>query len=289
MQDAVTKNLSSKRPKVATHVDIEFQTPGTTTTSLQTPVDHAFWDEWDMKRAAMTNHDQQTDQSVKAVRVWRRLATNHNSGLSRSRGGRDMCLRNVDKLVTMVLAVANCYAFGALKEVMSLLQQDRAAWTSEIFSNHPRVLVEAVNTIETVGNLNSYVRRFGLAQLANIYLCTAANGGRLVSNNDRTPSSSRAVSTKSHKAEAYSAMILHIWDLPFPAHCKGSKMTRGGLIDSTAADALQWNKCKARLRKQIDAGQRWVTMATRVGWSTLGLITRDWSIGDSKVVASDRM
>jgi hypothetical protein len=49
-----------------------------------------------------------------------------------------MSLRNVDKLVTMVLAVANCYAFRALKEVMSLLQQDRAAWTSEIFSNDPR-------------------------------------------------------------------------------------------------------------------------------------------------------
>jgi hypothetical protein len=93
---------------------------------------------------------------------------------------------------------------------------------------------------------------------------------------------------KAHKAEAYKAMILHIWGLPFPAHCKGAKMTKGGLIDSTAPDALQWNKCKGRLRKQIAAGQRWFGMVSRFGWSTLSLITRDWSIGDSKVVASDR-
>ena len=32
-----------------------------------------------------------------------------------------------------------------------------------------------------------------------------------------------------------------------------------------------------------------IIVSTKVGWSTLGLITRDWSIGDSKVVASDRM
>lgn len=146
-----------------------------------------------------------------------------------------------------------------------------------------------MNTIETAGHLNSYLRRFGLARLANMYLETAANRGRLTLNNERACPSSRTVVTNPHKAKAYIAMILHIWDIPFPAHYKGAKMTRGGLIDSTAADALQWNKCKARLRKQIDAGQRWLGLATRVGWSTLGLITRDWSIGDSKVVASDRM
>jgi hypothetical protein len=43
----------------------------------------------------------------------------------------------------MVLAVANCYAFGALKEVTGLLQQDRAAGTSEIFSINPKVLMES--------------------------------------------------------------------------------------------------------------------------------------------------
>lgn len=75
-----------------------------------------------MKRAAMTNHNQQADHSVKAVRVWRRLSMKHSSGFSRSRKEQDTSLRNVDKIFTMVLAVANCYAFGALKEIISLLQ-----------------------------------------------------------------------------------------------------------------------------------------------------------------------
>jgi hypothetical protein len=179
LEDTVPAGPPSKRSKAATHVDNEFRAAGTTTTSAENPVDQSFWDEWDIKRAAMTNHDQQTDQSVKAVRVWRRLSTKHSSGLSRSRRGQDTSLRNVNKLVTMVLAVANCYAFGALKEVMGFLQQDRAAGSSEIFSNDPKVLMETVSTIETAGHLNSYLRRFTLARLANIYTETAANGGCL--------------------------------------------------------------------------------------------------------------
>lgn len=106
----------SKRPKAATHVDNESLTANATTTSTEIPIDQSFWDEWDLKRAAMTDHDQQTAQSVKAAQVWKRLSANQSLGLSRSRGKQNTSLRNVDKLVTMVLAVANCYAFGALKE-----------------------------------------------------------------------------------------------------------------------------------------------------------------------------
>jgi hypothetical protein len=288
LEDTVPKGPPSKRSKAATHVDNEFRTPDTTTTSTGTP-DQSFWDEWDMKRAAMTNHGQETDQSVKAVRVWRRLSTKHSPGLSRSPGGQDTSLGNVDKLVTMVLAVANCYAFGALKEVIGLLQQDRAAGTSEIFSNDPKVLMETVSTIEKAGHLNSYIRRFTLARLANIYMRTAANGGRLTLDDDGAYPLPRGVVTKVQKAATFSAMILHIWGVPFPARYKGAKMTRRGLIDSSSADASQWNKCKGRLCHQIDSGRRWLALAIRFGWSTLGLITQDWSIGDSKVVASDGM
>ncbi|KAK5219752.1 hypothetical protein LTR47_011440 [Exophiala xenobiotica] len=65
-------------------------------------------------------------------------------------------------------------------------------------------------------------------------------------------------------------------------------MTKSGLIDSDAPEAAQWNQCKRKLSKQIEAGQRWLQWAERLGWSSLGLISRDWSIGDSRVVASDR-
>jgi len=149
--------------------------------------------------------------------------------------------------------------------------------------------MEKVSAIETASHLNSYLRRFTLARLANIYLETAANGGFLTTQDDRGCPSSRTAVTNPHKAKAYIAMIFHIWGIPFPAQYEGAKMARGGLINSTAADALQWNKCKTRLRQLIDAGQRWLGLATRFGWSTLGLITKDWSIGDSKVAASDRM
>lgn len=280
---------SSKRSKATTHVDNESVTAGAITTRAENHVGQSFWDEWDIKRAAMTNHGQQTDQSVKAARVCRCLSAKQSSGLSCSRRKQNTSLRNVDKLITMVLAVANCYAFGALKEVICLLQQDRTAGTSELFSKDPKILMETVGTIEKAGHLNSYIRRFTLACSANIYMASVANGGRLTLDDDRAYPSQRAAGTNAHKAASYNAMILHIWGVSFPEHNKGAKLTKRGLIDSSAADALQWNNCKVRLRHQIEAGQRWLGLAKRFGWSTLGLITREWSIGDRKVIASDRM
>lgn len=277
----------SKRSKPATYLGNEPRTPRTNTTSTDDPSNQSFWDEWDMKRAAMTNHNHQT---FKAVRVWERLSIKYSSRLLRSQRGQGNAPPKVGRLVTMVAAVANCYAFTVLKEVMGRLQQqDIAAGASDIFSNDPKVLMETVSTIELAGHLQSYVRRFTLARLANMYLETAANGGYLITQDERACLSSRTVVTNPHKAKAYVAMIFHIWGIPFPPQFKGVKMTRGGLIDSTAADAVRWNKCKTRLRKQIDAGQRWLGLATRVGWPTLALITTDWSIGESTVAASDRM
>lgn len=118
---------------------------------------------------------------------------------------------------------------------------------------------------------------------------TVANGGRLTLDDDDANPSRWATGTNAYKAAAYNAMILHIWGVPFPAQNKGAKMTKRGFIDSSAADALEWNKCKARLRHQIERGQRWLGMARRFGWSTLALITREWSIGDRKLIASDSM
>lgn len=163
---------------------------------------------------------------------------------------------------------------------MDLLQHGRVAQPSEIFSNDPRILIETVSTIETVSHMNSYLRRFALARLVHMYLQTAANGGRLALNRDRANPLPQRVVTKAHKAGTYNTMIRHIWGVQLPASYKGTKMTRGGSIDASAADALQWDKCKSRLRQQVDAGQRWFRLATRFGWSTLSLITRDWSIGE---------
>jgi hypothetical protein len=242
-----------------------------------------------MERAAMTNENQHSEWSVSGVRVWRRLSEKYSSGSSRGRKGRETPQRPVGKLATMVLAVANCYAFETLKEAVGFVQQHRAEATFEIFSDDPKILMETVNTIEKGGHLNSYIRRFTLARLANIYLGSVANGGRLTLDDDRAYPSQRAAGTNAHKAASYNAMILHIWGVPFPEQNKGAKMTKRGLIDSSVADALQWNKCKVRLRHQIEAGQRWLGLAKRFGWPTLGLITRDWSVGNRKVVASDTM
>lgn len=266
--DTTPKSSPSKRSKTITHVDNDLRTPGTNFTSTKVSVDLLFWDEWDMKQAATTNSPQLSDQSVKAGRVWRLVSMKHSSELTRNR------------LVIMVLAIANRHAFRAVKEVMDLLQHGRVAQTSEIFSNDPKVLMETVSTIETAGHMNSYIRRFALARLGNMYLQTAANGGLLALDGDRANPSPQGVVTKARKAGTYNTMILHIWGVQFPASYKGTKMTREGLIEASTADALQWNTCKRRLRQQVDAGQRWLRLATRFGWSSLSLITRDWSIGE---------
>ncbi|KAK5313540.1 hypothetical protein LTR93_010844 [Exophiala xenobiotica] len=99
----------------------------------------------------------------------------------------------------------------------------------------------------------------------------------------------RRTTIKQSKSEAYSSLIQHTWGVEFPSCYRGQHKTQSGLIDSDASDAVRWNQCRRKLGKQIDAGQRWLKFADRFGWSSLGLISRDWSIGDNKVAASDRI
>ena len=81
-QDAVAESPLSKRSKLTAHVDIECQTPSTTTTSTKNSFGESFLHKYDMKYKAMCNHSPR----VKAVDIWRCLSTNISSGRSRSEG-----------------------------------------------------------------------------------------------------------------------------------------------------------------------------------------------------------
>ncbi|KAK5216082.1 hypothetical protein LTR47_011973 [Exophiala xenobiotica] len=110
----------------------------------------------------------------------------------------------------MVLAVANGHAFGALKEVMTFMQQDDRATMAGVFSQDPKVLVSVVNSVDTADNLNSYLRRFALARLARLYSDTVANRGLLGRDKDGSRLSLRTSTNKAYKAEAYVSLIQHI-------------------------------------------------------------------------------
>ncbi|KIV81261.1 hypothetical protein PV11_03459 [Exophiala sideris] len=158
-----------------------------------------------------------------------------------------------------------------------------------VFSQDPKVLVNAVNSVNTADNLNSYLRRFALARLARLYAETVANRGRLGHDKDSTCLSLRTSTNKAYKAAAYVSLIQHVWDVAFPARFQGRNKTRSGLIDSDESDAVRWNHYKRKLSKQIEAGQRWLKFADKFGWSALGLVTRDWFIEENKVLANDRI
>ncbi|KAK5469131.1 hypothetical protein LTR43_011414, partial [Exophiala xenobiotica] len=133
----------------------------------------------------------------------------------------------------------------------------------------PKVLVNAVNSVDTADNLNR---------------------GRLGHDKDGTCLSLRTSTNKAYKAAAYVSLIQHIWDVAFPARFQGRNKTRSGLIDSGEPDAVRWNHhYKRKLSIQIEAGQRWLKFADKFGWSALGLVTRDWFIDENRVVANDRM
>ena len=84
-------------------------------------------------------------------------------------------------------------------------------------------------------------------------------------------------------------MIEQILGVPFPVEYSDTRMTENGLIDSTSRAAVQWNKYKIKLRKKIEAGNRWVDLAQRFGWSVLGLITRDSQAGQESIIVSHGM
>jgi hypothetical protein len=277
-----------KRSKLGGSSGPESQTITSGQAGAETTSNPSYWDEWDTKREAQAQQQYHNSPSIKAVRVWRRLSS-CSSAPSTGKSQQGVSQGRVDVLVKMVLAVANSHAFGALKEVMFFLQQDGGATTAGIFSTDPKVLVRAVNGIETVNNLNSYLRRFALARLAKLYHNTVANRGHLLRDKTDLRLSMPTVTNKAYKAEAYKSLIQHIWDVAFPARFAGKNKTQGGLIDSDAPDAVRWNRCKRKLSKQVDAGQRWLRLVEKFGWSSLGLINRDWSIGENRVVASDRM
>ncbi|KAK5562061.1 hypothetical protein LTR43_012344 [Exophiala xenobiotica] len=120
-----------------------------------------------------------------------------------------------------------------------------------VFSQDPKVHVNAVNSVDTADSLNSYLRRFALARLARLYADTVANKGRLGHDKDGTCLSLRISTNKAYKAAAYVSLIQHIWDVAFPARFQGRNKTRSGLIDSDESDAVRWNHYKRKLSKQM--------------------------------------
>ncbi|KAJ9493287.1 hypothetical protein H2202_011256, partial [Exophiala xenobiotica] len=282
--DTSTRTPSSKRMRLHDADDLEAHSMSKRRGGNQS-LDSSFWDDWDMKRES---YAQQANRSIKATRVWRRLAS-LASAPSSGKLQQGVSPGRVNTLVKMVLAVANGHAFGALKEVMTFMQQDDRATMAGVFSQDPKVLVSAVNSVETADNLNSYLRRFALARLARLYSDTVANRGLLGRDKDDSRLSLRTSTNKVYKAEAYVSLIQHIWDVAFPARFRGRNKTRSGLIHSDEPDAIRWNRHRRKLSKQIEAGQRWLKFADKFGWSALGLVTRDWFIEENNVVANDRM
>ncbi|KAK5215820.1 hypothetical protein LTR72_011176 [Exophiala xenobiotica] len=250
--------------------------------------DSSFWYDWDIKRGSYAQQENHAKHPIKATRVWWRL-TSLPFAPSSGRIQQGVSPGRVNTLVKMVLAVANGHAFGALKEVMTLIQRDERATMAGVFSQDPKVLVSAVNSVDTADNLNSYLRRFALARLARLYTDTVSNRGLLVGDKEGSRLSLRISTNKAYKAEAYVSLIQHIWDVSFPARFRSRNKTRSGLIDSDESDAVRWNHYKRKLSKQIEAGQRWLKFADKFGWSALGLVTRDWFIDENRVVANDRI
>ncbi|KAK5562630.1 hypothetical protein LTR43_011756, partial [Exophiala xenobiotica] len=296
-----TTTPSRKRPRLGTptrtpskklklhDVDkLEAQSMSSQPLATDHSLDSAFWDEWDMKRESYAQQEKHANRSIKATRVWRRLAS-LPSIPSSGRLQQGVSPGRVNTLVKMVLAVANGHAFGALKEVMTFMQQDGRTTVAGVFSQDPKVLVSAVNSVDTADNLNGYLRRFALARLARLYSNTVANGGLLGPDKDGSRLSLRTSTNKAYKAEAYVSLIQYIWDVAFPARFRGRNKTRSGLIDSDEPDAIRWNRHRRKLSKQIEAGQRWLKFADKFGWSALGLVTRDWFIEENKVLANDRI
>ncbi|KAK4934607.1 hypothetical protein LTR10_024174 [Elasticomyces elasticus] len=261
----------TKRPKFDDMHKSEVQSMSSKSRVKDSSLDSSFWYDWDIKKGSYAQQENHPKHPIKATQVWRRL-TSLPFAPSSGRIQQGVSPGRVNTLVKMVLAVTNGHAFRALKEVMTFIQRDERATMAGVFSQDPKVLVKAVNSVDSADNLNSYLRRFALARLARLYAETVANRGRLGHDKDGTCLSLRTSTNKAYKAMAY-----------------GRNKTRGGLIDSNESDAVRWNHYKRKLSKQIEAGQRWLKFADKFGWSALGLVTRDWFIEENKVLANDRI
>ncbi|KAK5189075.1 hypothetical protein LTR92_010928 [Exophiala xenobiotica] len=249
--DTPTRTPSSKRMRLHDADELEAQSRSSRPSAMNHSIDSSFWDDWDMKRESYAPQEKHANRSIKATRVWRRLAS-LPSAPSSGRLQQGVSPGRVNTLVKMVLAVANGHAFGALKEVMTFMQRDGRAIMAGVFSQDPKALVSAVNSVDTADNLNSYLRRFALARLARLYSDTVANRGLLGHDKDGSRLSLRTSTNKAYKAEAYVSLIQHIWDVAFPARFRGRNKTRSGLIDSDEPDAVRWNHYKRKLGKQIE-------------------------------------
>ena len=137
----------------------------------ETPTNENLWLEWDSKNSS------HKPQSIKAVRVWRRLSTKRKMSSPSGRSRKSKPSLHLDTIVSMVLAVGNAHSFRALKGAMMFFQQRQTTWSTDLFSDDPKILVSYMTTLETAGNLDSYLRRFALARLAKLYLDTTANRG----------------------------------------------------------------------------------------------------------------
>ncbi|KAK6362526.1 hypothetical protein LTS17_012768 [Exophiala oligosperma] len=278
----------TKRPKFDDAHKSEVRSMSSKSRVKNSSLDSSFWYDWDIKRGSYAQQENHAKHPIKATRVWQRL-TSLPFAPSSGRIQQGVSPGRVNTLVKMVLAVANGHAFGALKEVMTFIQRNERATMAGVFSQDPKVLVNAVNSVDSADNLNSYLRRFALARLARLYAETVANRGRLGHDKDGTCLSLRTSTNKAYKAAAYVSLIQHIWDVAFPARFQGRNKNRSGLIDSDESDAVRWNHYKRKLSKQIEAGQRWLKFTDKFGWSALGLVTRDWFIEENNVLANDRI
>ncbi|KAK5215730.1 hypothetical protein LTR47_011997, partial [Exophiala xenobiotica] len=155
----------TKRPKFDDAHKSEVRSMSSKSRVKNSSLDSSFWYDWDIKRGSYAQQENHAKHPIKATRVWQRL-TSLPFAPSSGRIQQGVSPGRVNTLVKMVLAVANGHAFGALKEVMTFIQRNERATMAGVFSQDPKVLVNAVNSVDSADNLNSYLRRFALARLA---------------------------------------------------------------------------------------------------------------------------
>ncbi|KAK5202450.1 hypothetical protein LTR41_011801 [Exophiala xenobiotica] len=254
-----------KRPKLDDAHKSEAQSMSSKPGVKNPSPDSSFWYDWDNKRGSYAQQGNHAKHPIKATRVWRRL-TSLTPAASSGRVQQGVSPGPINISVKMVLAVANSHAFGALKEVMTFIQRDERATMAGVFSQDPKVLVNAVNSVDSADNLNSYLRRFAVARAGQIVWRYGREQRSLGARQGWHVLVATDIDKQAYKAAAYVSLIQHIWDVAFPARFQGRSKTRSGLIDSDESDAVRWNHYKRMLSKQIEAGQRWLKFADKFGW-----------------------
>ncbi|KAK5202683.1 hypothetical protein LTR41_011576 [Exophiala xenobiotica] len=102
--DTPTRTPSSKRMRLHDADELEAQSRSSRPSAMNHSIDSSFWDDWDMKRESYAPQEKHANRSIKATRVWRRLASLPSAPFN-GRPQQGVSPGRVNTLVKMVLAV----------------------------------------------------------------------------------------------------------------------------------------------------------------------------------------